>query len=514
MTDAPKNSDSSPTVTNPGGSPPSNLASGTVSGHGVRVMQNTVVVFISRWIGLVMAGAASVMLTRLLGPERLGEYAAIYSYLALFGMLSSFGIGPILTREIAQNREDAGSIMFTSMCLATGFAAITGGLAVAISPLAHLSGTLLPLLAIAAVEIFLLVPVSLSSVIFQVDQKQWYSSGFSIIRQAIFLSIVFAAYLLGAPLLYVILGRLVAAAIEAALNFWKAQRFLGPHRKFLSPIARRLIQGGFVISAVTIASTIYLRIDQVMLHTMAGDFVLGHYAAAVRVSELFEALPAAFGSALFPLLCISLADAPRFRRHLDIGFRYMVLAGAGLSVACCLGARPIMHLYGGAKYSDSAPLLAVLVWSEIPIFFASTFSNALLASNLQRLVLWPTVTGAAVNIALNLYLIPRWGALGASWATVIAYWFCWTLVFIPIRASRDMFIIGLRLMIPITVLALAVSGLASLIPGNDWIRLGIGTAAFALLACVFGFARKQDLEFLRTAWKTRLGLAKGAAASE
>jgi O-antigen/teichoic acid export membrane protein len=190
----------------------------------------------------------------------------------------------------------------------------------------------------------------------------------------------------------------------------------------------------------------------------------------------------------------------------------MILAGAGLSVACCLGARPIMHLYGGAKYADSAPLLAVLVWSEIPIFFASTFCNGLMAAGLQKLVLWPTVTGAAVNVVLNLYLIPRWGALGASWATVIAYWFCWTVVFIPIRASRDMFIIGLRLLVPITVLALAVSGLAFLIPGNDWIRFGAGIAGFALLACVFGFARKQDLEFLRAAWKTRLGTAKETTA--
>jgi polysaccharide transporter, PST family len=506
MTDAGK----SVVASNQESSPPS----GPVSGHGVRVMQNTAVVFISRWIGLLMAGAASVMLTRALGPERLGEYAVIYSYLALFGMLSSFGIGPILTREAAQNREDAGSILFTGMCLAAGFAITTGVLALAFSPLLHLNGKLFPLLAIASVEIFLLVPVTLSALIFQVDQKQWYSSGFSIIRQAIFLSIVFAVYLLGAPLLYVILGRLAAAGIEAGLNFWKAQKLLGPHRKFLSPVARRLIHGGFVISAVTIASTIYLRIDQVMLHAMAGDFVLGHYAAAVRVSELFEALPAAFGSALFPLLCISLADAPRFRRHLNIGFRYMVLAGAGLSVVCCLGARPIMHLYGGAKYSGSAPLLAVLIWSEIPIFFASTFCNGLLAANLQKIVLWPTIAGAALNIGLNFYLIPRWGALGASWATVIAYWFCWTLVFIPIRASREMFTIGLRLLIPITALALAITGLAFLIPANDWIRVGIGAAAFALLACVFGFARKQDLEFLRAAWKTRLGLAKGAKVSE
>jgi polysaccharide transporter, PST family len=514
MTDANREAKRSAVAANSENSSPPNVTTGTVSSHGVRVMQNTVVVFISRWIGLLMAGTASVLLTRALGPERLGEYAAIYAYLALFGMLSSFGIGPILTREAAQNREDAGSIMFTAMCLATGFTLVTGCVALAISPLLHLNGNLFPLLLIASVEIFLLVPVSLSSVIFQVDQKQWYSSGFSIIRQAIFLSIVFGAYMLGAPLVYVILGRLAAAAVEAALNFWRAQKFLGPHRKFLSPVAKRLIHGGFVVSVVTIATIIYLRIDQVMLHSMAGDFVLGHYAAAVRVSELFEALPAAFGSALFPLLCISLADAPRFRRHMDIGFRYMVLAGAALSVACCLGARPIMHLYGGAKYSDSAPLLAVLIWSEIPIFFASTFSNGLMAASLQKLVVWPTVAGAALNIGLNLYLIPRWGAMGASWATVIAYWFCWTIVFIPIRASREMFIIGLRLLIPITVLGLAVTGLAFLIPGNDWLRFGIGTVGFALLACLFGFARKQDLEFLRAAWKTRLGMAKEATVSE
>jgi PST family polysaccharide transporter len=501
-------------VPNPEGSPKPAPAIGTVSGHGVRVMQNTVVVFVSRGIGLAMAGTASVMLTRALGPERLGEYAVIYSYLALFGMLASFGIGPILAREVAQNREDAGSVMFTAMCLASGFAVATGALALAISPLLHLNGQLFPLLAIAAVEIFLLVPFSLSTVIFQVDQKQWYSSGFSIIRQAIFLAIVFAAYLAGAPLLYVILGRLAAAAVEAGLNFWKAQKFLGTHRKFLSPMARRLIHGGFVVAVVTIASTIYLRIDQVMVHAMVGDFALGHYAAAVRVSELFEALPSAFGSALFPLLCISLTDTPRFRRNLDIGFRYMVLAGAGLSVACCVGARPIMHLYGGAKYADSAPLLAVLVWSEIPIFFASTFSNGLMAAGIQKLILWPTLAGAAANITLNLYLIPRWGALGASWATVIAYWLCWTIVFIPIRASHEMFMIGLRLLVPITALALAVSGLAFLIPANDWLRFGAGIAGFAFLACIFGFARKQDLEFLRAAWKTRLGTAKETAASD
>jgi O-antigen/teichoic acid export membrane protein len=43
----------------------------------------------------------------------------------------------------------------------------------------------------------------------------------------------------------------------------------------------------------------------------------------------------------------------------------------------------------------------------------------------------PIIVGsaAALNIALNFVLIPRWGMIGAGWATVVAYlfmnWFRW-----------------------------------------------------------------------------------------
>lgn len=472
---------------------------------GVRVMQNTAVVFLGRGLGLVLAGAATFFLIRTLNSEQLGQYGAIYAYLTLFGWLASFGIGPLLAREAAQNREHARSIMFTAVCITAGFAVATAAIALAIAPLARLSGSLLPLLAIASVEIFLLAPASLFAVIFQVDQRQWYSSSFSIVRQILWFGVMVAIYWAGAPLLYIVLGRLGVAVVEAGLNWRFAQKFLDGPRNFLPPMAQKLLRGGFVVTLVTVASTIYLRIDQVMLHSMVGDGPLGHYVVAVKISELFEALPAAFGSAMFPLLCVSVADMPRFRRHMDIGYRYMVLAGSALSVAFCLGARPLIHLVAGAKHAESSPMLAVLIWSEIPIFFAATLGNGLLASGLQRISLWPAVAGAAVNIGLNLFLIPRYGALGASWATVIAYWTCWTLVFLPIRASREMFWIGFRLLIPITALALAVSGLASLLPANDWVRLGVGLAGFVILARLFGFARKQDVEFIRSAWRTRLG---------
>jgi PST family polysaccharide transporter len=500
-------------VANPITSGEKALNSQPASGHGlsVRVMQNTAAQLVGRGAAMFLAGMASIWLVRCLSPERLGEYAAIYAFVGLFGWVASWGVGPLITREAAINRDEAGTIIFTGMCTAAAFAGAAALLAFAFAPVAHLSGKIYPLLALAAVEVLLLVPFSFPGAIFQVDLRQWYPSLFNVIRQVLWLGVVITAYFLGAPLLYIILGRVCAAAVEMGLNWHFARRLVAGPRVFNSPLAKKLIRGGLVITLTTVAYTIYLRIDQVMLHRMASDAVLGQYAAAVRISELFEALPAAFGSSLFPLLVVSIADSTRFRRHLDLGYRYMILASVALSIAFCTGARPVLGLLYGAKYAAAAPLLAILIWSEVAIFFGSTLANAMLAAGLQKIVLWPTIIGAIVNIGLNLYMIPRYGAWGASWATVIAYWTCWTVAFLPFRECREIVWIGLRLLIPFTALALAVTGLAFLMPVGDWVRPIIAVGVFAGLACVFGFARRQDLEFIRSAWKTRLGLKNATA---
>jgi O-antigen/teichoic acid export membrane protein len=481
------------------------VAPAPLTSHGVRVLQNTAIVFIGRFIGVVLAASANVLLVRYLGANRLGQYGAIYAYLTLFTWIASFGLNQVVAREAAQHREQAGSIVFTGVCISGGFTLISVVAALAFSPLVHLNGKLFSLLLIASLEILLLVPFSLPGVIFQVDFRQWFGSGFSVVRQGLWFGIVVGLYLMGASLLYVVLGRLAVATIETGLNWHVGHKFLASPHTFIWPVAFRLVRGGFVLALATAAAAVYMRIDQVMLHRMASDIVLGHYVAAVRVSELFELVPAAFVSSLFPLLCISAADPPRFRRHLDLGYRYMVLAAAGLAVFFCVGARPIVHLFYGAPYSATAPLLAVLIWSELPIFYGTMLNNGLVAKGLQRFLLWPTVLGAAVNIALNIYLIPRWGAMGATWATVGAYWLCWTLALTPFQAPREILWMGLRLLAPITGLALLVTGAAFLLPTNDWVRLGGATSGFATLACILGFARKHDLKFVSIMWRTRLG---------
>jgi|HubBroStandDraft_1064217.scaffolds.fasta_scaffold09499_3 O-antigen/teichoic acid export membrane protein len=469
-------------------------------GQGVRVLQNSVVVLLSRGLGLVMAAAASFILARYLGPERMGEYGAIYAYLTLFVWVASFGLSSILTREAAQNRDQAGSIIYTGIWISAGFAAVTVLAALVLAPILHLGGQLYPLVAIASIEILLLVPFGLPSVIFVVDMKQWFSSAFSIIRQTLMFLIVVGLYRAGASLLYVVLGRLTVAAIETALNWYVGRRFLAPPRNFHAPVARQLIGQGFTMALCIFTINIYTRVDQVMLHVMSSDRILGQYVVAARVSELFEALPAAFIASLFPLLCVSVLDPARFQRHLDLGYRYMMIAAAGICVVCCVGARPIMRLAYGPKYDASGPLLAILIWSEIAIFYGSVVLNALLAAKLQQYALWATVAGAVANLGLNLYLIPHWDATGAAWATVVSYWAGWILALLPFRATRHILAVGLRSLVPVTAIALTVSACAFLLRMNAWGRTGIAVVTYSGLILLCGFVRREDFISLGLGW--------------
>ena len=81
----------------------------------------------------------------------------------------------------------------------------------------RLRGRLRSLLILAGVE-YALTPLRLPEIIFQVDLRQWYGSTINVVRQGIWLAIIVGLWFWGAPLSYVIGGRVLAAVIESAID--------------------------------------------------------------------------------------------------------------------------------------------------------------------------------------------------------------------------------------------------------------------------------------------------------
>ena len=85
-------------------------------------------------------------------------------------------------------------------------------------------------------------------------------------------------------------------------------------------------------------------------------------------------------------------------------------------------ARPVVTLLYGRAYQESAPILSILIWSGITVSFGCAWSNWMLLENRTKMMFAVQVTTAAINLVLNLILIPRFGIVGSAYATLISYW--------------------------------------------------------------------------------------------
>jgi O-antigen/teichoic acid export membrane protein len=470
-----------------------------------RVLQNTAALLAGRGISIVLSGGASVILARYLGSEKLGELGAIYAYAMLFGWLATFGIDTIMAREASIEWNQATNILRAGTRLCVIFSIGATILSLVIAPFVGYKGHLHFLLIFAVMEMLLLSPLRLPGVVFQVNLKQWYSAGISLLRQFLWLLLVVVLAWLQARLIEVVVWRLVVATLEATLMWVLSRRFLSRLSEVRADRTRFYLASAAPIAFSSLLASMYMRIDQVMLHNMVNDSTLGQYVAAVRVSEMFEMLPAALIASLVPILSISANDREAFHEYLDRTSRYFLVLACAICVAITTGGSLIVGLLYGKQFAAATPLLTVLIWSEMSTFFSAVVINAMVARNLQRYLLVPTAAGALSNVALNLYLIPRYAALGAAWATVMSYTLAWFVVLLAFRQTRPLVLQGLRWAIPALALALGAVWASALLPGSAVVKFLAGVCLYAAGIGATRLFGRDDIEY---AWNA---LAHGQA---
>jgi len=230
---------------------------------------------------------------------------------------------------------------------------------------------------------------------------------------------------------------------------------------------------------------------------MSGDKVLGPYVIAVQLTELFSTLPVALMSSLFPVLALYAHDEVKFRRYLSESYRFLLVVAFAACALVTPVAHPFIELVYGQQFSATADLLVVLIWSEVPIFFGVALGNALVSQGLQKYFPASTIAGALANVAINLAVIPRYGALGASWATVISYCLAGIFFMLVFREIRPLVLMGLRISVVPFLLALGITFGLSALTWAFWWKLLFAAIAYPLGAWIFGAVRNQDIQYAR-----------------
>jgi O-antigen/teichoic acid export membrane protein len=367
-------------------------------------------------VAVGFASLASVAVTaRYLDVDQYGSLLAAIAFVSIFSMLAEFGVPPTAARAMARRPELTERI--AASVLVAGAALALLSLAVAIAGGTWIySGQddALARQAIAILAIPLLAdPVrSLAQARLIVDQRAFVTSIGQVAGRLVSLAAVLAVALLD-------LGPVAMAGAYAASSLVQTLAMVAlvkgralPRHRISLPDGRRMFGAAASLGVVLLIGLIYLRLD-VLLSLLAGREDVAHYGICARVYEMALLVPSYVMVTLMPELARAGPGTPRADALVRNALAVMQLLAFPL-LALALLSGEILTVIAGAEYGSAAPVLALMLVALALVFLRSVFTNALVAYGGQRALLAPSLSVLAINLALNLALVPLFGAVGAA----------------------------------------------------------------------------------------------------
>jgi len=170
---------------------------------------------------------------------------------------------------------------------------------------------------------------------------------------------------------------------------------------------------------------------------MGGDVELGLYGSAYTIFEIILMFfPAIIMSASFPVLSKQYKNnIKEMKRLCNVLLKYFLFFGIPMSCGLVLlGDETIIALFS-KEYKDAGLLLSILGFTVWICFLTYLTSWILTAIEKQSLVLISAVIAMIINIILNIYMIPLYGAKGAALTTLFCEFVQFVFMFIMFKRS-------------------------------------------------------------------------------
>lgn len=371
---------------------------------------------IARELGRVNYGAVSIGIIT----------AAIASTLVLLGL--NKGIGRYLPRD--EDPSERRSVLVSAFRLAVPLSVLAGAGVFAAAPVLSTrvfdDPSMTPVLRVFAVAIPFgaVMKLALGSVQGMQDSLPKVAIQNVTFPVTRFLGIV-VALLLGAGAVgvsYAYLASYVAAAL-GGVYYLHARTSLFEFDVPYEGRERELLSFSLPL-VVTSAMTIVLSdIDMYMLGAFRGTGPVGVYNVVYPLAKLLTVAIGSFGFLFMPVVSEldASGDHDRMKRLYQVVTKWVVMATLPLFLVLVAFPRWAILYTFGAEYVRGAAALSVL---SVGFFLHTAFGlnkGALTSLGHTRLLMVDDVAAAAFNVVLNLALIPRFGLLGAAYATTAAY---------------------------------------------------------------------------------------------
>jgi O-antigen/teichoic acid export membrane protein len=386
-----------------------------------RIARNTSLLTIGQIISYGESAIYAILVARYLGAEGLGILNFGVALAAVFGVLANFGLTTLTAREVAKDRGLASKYVANVIPMQVLFALAAIALIVALVNVVGYPQETIYVVYILSVGIIISTLSSLLLAIFQAFEQLKFQSVVLVITSGVALCGAVIAIQLHLNVVAFALLWLLTSGIGLAYVYATcARRFFVPRLEADFTFWKSALTEAWPMAAMALSIMIYFRIDVVMISVFQDTVAVGFYSVAYTLAEASTIVPSMFLASLFPVLSrLHQASKTSFRDTCAQSMRYLLYLALPMAFFVTLWANPIVSLLFGARFDPSVAALQILIWAAAIMYVTMVLGAAFVTTNLQKLLMKLTFIGVAVNICLNLLLIPKYSYYGASFATVI-----------------------------------------------------------------------------------------------
>lgn len=359
--------------------------------------------------------------SRVLGAENIGIYGYTLSIVTYFILFGALGISMYAQREIAyvQNDIQKRSKIFFEIVI---FRIITMAISIIIYYIFFVKGPKYQLY-------YFIFIIELISTCFDIS---WFFQGLEEFKKTVLRNIVvkllsFACILIFVKNendLYVYILIYVLSNIIGNLSLWLyLPKYIQKVKINTLEILKHL-KPTLWLFIPQIAMQIYTVMDKTMIgYIIVEKSEVGFYEQAQKIIKLCITIVTSLGLVMVPRMANTFAcgDKAKLKEYMCNSFRFVYFLAFPIIIALICISSKFVPIFFGEGYEKVAILINII--SPIILFIGIsniTGTQYLLPTKKQKSFTISVTAGAIINFILNMFLIKRIGAIGASIATVIA----------------------------------------------------------------------------------------------
>lgn len=471
-------------------------------GRSERLVSNVLYLTAAHFLIAIFGLAATMIITRFLGPIHYGNLSLAYAYLGLFSTLVEASLNLTITREASQNITRMGKLIGQGI-LIQGLLAVVGyGIATLILPLLGFEADVVRLFRIALFFLFL-SPFTLFRLIFLVTQKIKLVAILDVINHLLKTAFVLSIIVFSLGHVAEILIMQLAAHLVAVLLYYIYGRSLLADPislKFNWQLTKQLLGYAWPLFVAAVLFTLQIHLGRLIIGMMLTRQEVGFFAVVSNLVTALSFVPTIYFTSVYPLLAqYHVADPGYFRSLYRFSFKSMMAVSMPVSLLAYLTGERIITLYAGVDYQMATPLFTLLIWT-LPLNFAgSVFYFVILAAGKQAVL--PKVSIARVSLYLVLLILCLYtiGYLGIGVAAIGMYLFTFMLFGLLI-STRDYLRDWLSAMVRPLLATLILYLLWQLTYPSSLITWVIGLPLYGVILLTLGGITHKEIEIVKNLW--------------